>query len=606
MFIRYFIIIFLFIFTPLSAENIDFSNTNQNVWDKSEIYVDSNFLSFIDVKNNAKFKSNTLEHFNLGFVKDKSVWIKLIFENKTEREISNILEVKNPLLEKVVLYNNDKKTIRGMLHTQQNQTTINPSFELTLKPSEIATYYLHISNKTTALRFALLLKDKELFLHDDYVQQTLIMIFFGIIISLLIYNAFIYFFTKNRAYLYYSFYLSALLYQQLTYLGITPLFFSKSFVHIDNLIVVLKVNIMYIMAAIFAQSFLQTINYPTINRVYKYIIFIAIIEIPLFGTQSFYYPEVGILTGLFFVIFNIYAGVYIYLDGYKQARFFVVGWSILVIIFTLMILDGLGVISIMYKYSNLIMYFTALEALVLSLAFSDHYRILRKEKDIADEKLVQTLKDSKKTIEKEITIQTIELSSALRSNKTLLKELQHRTKNNLQLISSLVRMQADHSESIVKEKFKELERRIQAIAKTHQMLYLKDDLQYINMQEYIYELCSDIEDGFSDKNIEFIIEVKGVQMPFREASYIGLVVNELVTNSIKYANIDTIVIVVDMYKEKNKYLLKISDNGKGYEISHVNKGIGLCLVRALVEDQLDGSMTVKNGNGVKYMIEYKI
>ncbi|MEA2091241.1 MAG: 7TM diverse intracellular signaling domain-containing protein [Campylobacterota bacterium] len=605
-FIKYFIIVFLLIFSSLSANIIDFSKANQNILDKSKIYIDDSYLNFKDIKDNNQFKANTLKHLNLGFVSDKSLWIKVVFENQTDSEISRVLEIKNPLLEKVVLHGDNRKVTRGMLHTKSKQTTINPSFDITLSPHSVATYYLHITNKTTALRFGLFLKDKESFLHDDYVQQTLVMIFFGIIIALLIYNTLLYVFTNNRAYIYYSLYLSALLYQQLTYLGITPLWFPESFVHVDNLIVIFKVNIMYILAAIFAQSFLQTSNYPKISKIYRYIIFIAIIEIPIFGTQNFYYPEVGILTGLIFVLFNIYAGIYIYLDGYKQARFFVVGWAILAIGFILMIFDGLGVISIMHKYSNLIMYSTALEAIVLSLAFTDHYKILREAKKKADAELLDALKNSKTIIEKEIFAQTKELHSALDSNKILLKELQHRTKNNLQLIISLVRMQADSSETVVKDKLLNLEGRIAAISKTHQLLYLEDDLQHINMDEYIYELCSDIEDGIVDKNIRFVIEVREIYMPFREASYIGLIINELVTNSIKYADIGSIVIVIEMIKDKNSYLLKIRDNGKGYDFNHKSSGMGLTLVRALVENQLSGSMRVENKNGVTYMIEYKI
>ena len=252
------------------------------------------------------------------------------------------------------------------------------------------------------------------------------------------------------------------------------------------------------------------------------------------------------------------------------------------------------------------MYSTALEALVLSLAFTDHYNILRRAKKKADAELVDALENSNTMIEQEISKQTKELCSALESNKTLLKELKHRTKNNLQLIISLVRMQADSSEKVVKDKLLNLEGRIRAISKTYQMLYLEDNLQQINMDEYIYELCSDIEDGFIGQDIRFIIEIREVYMPFREASYVGLIINELVTNSIKYVDIGSIVIVIEMIKDKNNYTLKIRDNGKGYDINTKSQGMGLTLVRALVEEQLDGRMRVENKNGVIYMLEYKI
>ena len=61
-----------------------------------------------------------------------------------------------------------------------------------------------------------------------------------------------------------------------------------------------------------------------------------------------------------------------------------------------------------------------------------------------------------------------------------------------------------------------------------------------------------------------------------------------------------------MLQEKNRYQLKISDNGKGYEVAHENSGLGLSLVRTLVQEQLDGTIIMENKNGVTCMIEYKI
>lgn len=605
-FVKYFTIISLFS-SFLSAQVIDGFSDNQNILAKSEIYIDSNNLSLREIKMIDRFQSNHLEHFNIGFVRDKSVWIKITINNITDKNISRVLVVKNPLLEKVVLYAGNKKSVRGMLHVEKKQTTLNPSFEISIAPNRSCIYYVNIINKTTALQFDLLLKSKETFLYDEYTQEALIMIFLGIIVAILIYSLFLYLFTRSKAYMYYVFYLSALVFVQLTYLGITPLIFCKTFVSIDNLMVVLKVNIMYIMAAIFAQSFLQTINYPTLNKIYRYIIIIALVEIPIFGTQSFYYPEIAVLSGFVFVIYNIFAGVYIYLDGYKQARFFVAGWSIVAIGFILMIVDSLGLVSVMYRFPNLIMYSIALEALILSFAFTDSAIILTKEKERSDKKLLENMQNSKRVIEKEILLQTKELTNALENKKTILNELQHRTKNHLQLIVSLVRMQADRSEHVVKEKFQQLEWRIRAIAKTHEVLYFKDDLQQINMNEYIDELCSGIEDANDGKDIRFMLEIREIYMPFREAGYVGLIINELVTNSIKYAGTGAIVIVIEMNKDNNNYLLEIRDNGIGYEFkTDKSQGMGITLVKTLVQSQLDGSLKVENKNGMIYLIEYKI
>jgi two-component sensor histidine kinase len=600
-------IILSIVLVPLFGASIEINKTQQNILKECEIYVDAKNRNFEQIKAKNNFTKIDKEHLNLGFTKNKIAWIRFTLQNNSKQEILKILEVKNPLLEKVSLYYADKVDIKGMLYVDAMQTNIQPAFEIILAPKSLQTYYLKIENRTTSLRFGLFLKDKNVFLSEELHQQLQIFLFLGILLSLFAYNLLLSFYTKEKSYLLYSLYLFALLFQQLTYLGITPLIFSKTFVTLDTLIVVLKVNIMYIFAALFAQSFLQTQKYKKIDTIYKWIVKLAILEIPLFGTPWFYYPEIGIVTGLFFVLFNIVAGVYIYLDGYKQARLFVIGWSVLIFGFVAMILDGLGLISIMHKIPNIIMYLTALEAFILSLAFTDRYIILQKLKNKTDNMLLAEINDRQKTIEAEIQKQTKELSESLENKKTLLKELHHRTKNNLQLILSIIRLQTDHAQPIVKQKLKELQNRIIAISKTYQMLYPKNDLQHIVMQDYLDELCSDITDGFSHKEMKFQINAPKIVMPLREAVYVGLIVNEAVTNSIKYSNSAKLFIEIKMQEADGKFFLSIKDNGQGYDINNINKNtIGTALIKTLAEQQLDGTLTIENQEGVCYMIEYRL
>ncbi|NPA59898.1 MAG: hypothetical protein GXO30_05480, partial [Epsilonproteobacteria bacterium] len=482
----------------------------------------------------------------------------------------------------------------------------NTIFKLSLDSKEFKTYYLKVQNKTTSLKFGLFLKEEVVFLYDEYTKRSLMDVFFTIIIMLLMYNLTLLFYTKNKTYFLYAFYLATLISQQATYLGLTQLYMPSWFVYYDDLSVVFKVNMVFIAAAFFAKSFLETKNYPKINTIYNIIISAGFLEIFLLGMPSFYYPEIGIVTAFSFVIFNMYAGFYVYISGYKQARFFVVGWSFLVIGFIVMIFDSLGIITVMHKVSNIIMFLTAFEAVVLSLAFLDRYMILKQEKEQINKILLNTLNEKQIEIELQINKKTKDLCDALENKKILLKELQHRTKNNLQLILSLIRMQSDGSSEGVKHKFKNLEGRISAIAKSHQLLYLKDDLQKINMDEYINELCNDLE-NLSEKELIIDIQARQIYMPLREASYIGLIINELITNSIKYVNLTNIIISIDMLKNGAKYLLIVKDNGNGFEYDKLSsEGIGLKLVQILVESQLGGNLEIQIKDGCRYMIEFQL
>jgi two-component system, sensor histidine kinase LadS len=602
--IVFFLFFFLF-YSTLNANPIDFSKNNETLLEKAEIYIDTKDQNFLQIKKSAVFTRIHQKHINLGFVRDTTLWIRLEFFNSSAKEVKKILEVKNPLLEEVVLYTDGTQIEKGSLNVGSRKNTRNTIFHLHLDTNENKVYFIKVKNATTALRLGLSLKEKFQFLDDEYYQQLLVYIFFTIVTMLFIYNISLFVYTRENTYGYYCLYLGTLMFQQATYLGITQMYMPQWFIDYDNLGVLFKVNIMYITAALFAKSFLQTKKYPKLDKIYNTIIIISILEIPIFGTPYFYYPEVGILTALFFIIYNMYAGYYIYKQGYKQARLFVIGWSFLVVGFLLMILDGLGLISVMQNIFNLIMFLIAVEAMVLSLAFVDRYVILRAEKQMADALLVDEYKNRQAVIEEQIKEQTISLSKALETKQTLLKELHHRTKNNLQLISSLVRMQADSSSKELKEKLNDLDRRINAISKTHQMLYLKDDLERIDMHQYISELYNDLV-MTCNKKIEAKIDVKNLFIHLREASYIGLIVNELITNSIKYVEKEKIEIYIGMYNEGDRYFLTLGDNATIKQSDLKTDGLGIKLVKTLVEHQLEGKVKIKVEDGLKYMIEFEL
>lgn len=592
-------------FTSLYASKIDFTKESQEILSSSTFYVDTQNRSFEQIRTKP-FSPTNSSHINLGFIRDTTLWIRLDFYNEQSRELSRILEVQNPLLESATLYSSTKLLEEKTLCTHSEKKTLNTSFEITLKPYELKTVYIELKNSTTALRVGLYLKERERLFRDEHLRQAKIFFFFGILFILFAYTTTLYIYTKEKSYMFYAAYLLSLIAQQSTYLGVSQMFLPVWLMYYDNLAVVLKVNIFYITAALFAKSFLQTRKYPLLDKIYNSIIIIALIEIPIVGFPGFYYPEVAILTGFIFILFNMFVGVYVYIDGYKQARFFVVGWSFLVVGFTLMILDGLGLISFMHKVPNLIMYLTAVEAILLSLAFIDKYIILKEQKERGDELLLEELRQRQNVIETEIQKQTKHLNSALENEQIILRELQHRTKNNLQLILSLTRMQADSASEEGKGYLKNLESRINAIAKTHEMLYLKDDVRYISMNEYIEELCSDLE-HLSKKELVFQIEARQIFMPIKEASYLGLILNELITNSIKYVKLSNIIFSIEVFKVDSSYRFEVKDNGQCYDYQNTSRdSLGLKLVNTLVKDQLDGEISVERKNGCIHIIKFQL
>ncbi len=572
----------------------------------ARVLVCANDNSIDVVKKSKEFKKQNSRHINLGFSPKSTVWIKLKFKNKDNQKLSRVIKVDNPLLEEVTFYSSKDgylPHVRGMLHAEKY---LYPVFALDFQSQEKIEVYIKIKNRTTGLQFGLDLLKQSSLDKTDRSEQLFIVFFIGVLSAFFIYSLVLYLYTRDISYLLYSLYLFFLMFQQLTFVGFLPLYTSEEFAYIDNLLVVPKVAFMIISAALFAKNFLKTKNYRVLNRIYNYFILFLILQIPLFGTQWLYLPEVTVLTGFLFVIFNTFCGFYVYFHGNKQARFFIVGWIFLIIGYLVMIFDSLGLISIMYYFPQLILFLTAIEALFLLLAFVDKINILDAQKKELNQVLLDEMTNRHGLIEKEVKQKTQELNMAVEEKTTLLRELHHRVKNNLQLILSIIRLQRyDTKDKEVVEQFKKLELRVKSVAKTHEMLCASDDIARVDMNEYVVELCEEIKRGFTRENIEIRYDI-GLNLPLCKAVYLGLIINELVTNSIKHAFDESGgVINISLKEVGEKYVLCTRDSGKGYKNSEIKeKTLGLRLVDSLVLNQLDGTISSPIEGHNRYIISF--
>lgn len=602
--IIFFLLLSLFV-TLANATPIDINQNSDDLLHKSSLLIDRDNLHFIDITKKNFLIHNAKKNLNLGLLRDTTLWIKLEFYNDTDKNVSKILQVRNPLLESVSLYTTHSKIRKTLLDKKKSQE-LHTTFSLSIPPKGVKTYYLKVKNTTTALRLGITLKDNLLYLQEQYQEKLVIFIFFTIISMLIFYNLLLYFYSKEKSYIFYAFYLFALLFQQSTYLGITQMYLPEWFVYYDNLSVVFKVNLLYITATIFARSFLKTKKYRKIDTIYKLFLLLGIIEIPLFGLPWLYYPEVAIATALVFVFFNMFASIYIYRQGFTQARLFVLGWFFQLIGFTLMILDGLGLITVMDKIPDIVMFFTSIEAILLSLAFVDMYAILKRDKESSDKKLFKELHNRQQIVEAEIIKATAQLHTSLENEKNLLKELHHRTKNNLQLILSLIRMQSSKLDEKAKAHCLDLENRINTIAQTQQILYLNNNLQEIDMSEYITTLCTHLE-SLSPKKISYLIDIPKLSMPVKEAGYLGLILNELLTNSIKYVDKDEVHIKIYLSQKEHEYTFIYEDNSKGFDKEKLKgNSLGLQLVTTLVQIQLEGELYMEHKERVYFNIRFSL
>ncbi|MDI3483811.1 MAG: two-component system, sensor histidine kinase PdtaS [Methanobacteriaceae archaeon] len=196
------------------------------------------------------------------------------------------------------------------------------------------------------------------------------------------------------------------------------------------------------------------------------------------------------------------------------------------------------------------------------------------------------------------------LKKALIEKETLLKEIHHRVKNNLQIIISLINLQAQKED---KELLKETTNRIRAIARVHEKIYQSEDLASINLKEYIKDIISELKATYKLPRIKFNIQVQDIKLTINQAIPCGLIINEALTNSMRHAFPDKEgTITVKAYKSRDSINLIMEDDGIGFPEGFKPEEcetMGMRLIYTLTR-QIDGEIKIKGEKGVK--IELKI
>jgi len=230
---------------------------------------------------------------------------------------------------------------------------------------------------------------------------------------------------------------------------------------------------------------------------------------------------------------------------------------------------------------------------------------------IKDEKgqIIGSMGVSRDITEKKETEEKIRQS--LREKEVLLKEVHHRVKNNLQVISSILNLQSSYvTDEKTLDLFRESQNRIKSMSFIHEILYQTKDFSSINFSDYVVNLTNNLFHSYSrNNNISLKLNVGNVFLNLDLAIPCGLVINELISNALKYAfpgqKKGTINISI---KQAEEFItIEIADNGAGLpkNVDYRNtESLGLQLVMTLVE-QLEGDIVLDNSKGAKYKIVFR-
>jgi two-component sensor histidine kinase len=205
-----------------------------------------------------------------------------------------------------------------------------------------------------------------------------------------------------------------------------------------------------------------------------------------------------------------------------------------------------------------------------------------------------------------------QLQASLNEKEILLKEIHHRVKNNLQIISSLLRLQLKNLEdAAVSGLFNECQNQIQSMALIHDQLYRNHDLSHINCYEYIRNLVKHLFrcHGVTDSAIQFTLDIDNIFLSIDQAIPWGLIINELVTNALKYAFPNAQgQLWIRFTQIENAFVLTVSDNGIGIPASTDicnTTTLGMNIVCTLTE-QLNGHIRLESDSGTTFHITFPV
>lgn len=224
----------------------------------------------------------------------------------------------------------------------------------------------------------------------------------------------------------------------------------------------------------------------------------------------------------------------------------------------------------------------------------------------------QSLDFQVKKISNELNFSLKQNEELHKENELLFKQVHHRVKNNLAFTIGLIELQQKEIKDKKSKKIlKDIQERIFIIELLHKKLFESEDLNQIDLKEYVASLVNDIEQRYKMKNKVFVdIQIENIYLDIEKTLPCALILNELITNAFLYAwnDKDEAKLKISMLKEEDEYILKIHDNGKGLDKKidiYSSSTLGLRLINSIAKLQLKGSLKYKNKKGAFFKVVFK-
>lgn len=556
----------------------------QDILSRSMIYIETEANSTIEdvIEEPRHFRTSRQEKLDLGF-SDAQVWIRFALKNETDSMIRPVLVLDNPMLDHIDLYRIDGSEVlwsrqNGLLTDYDFKGALDFSFELEIPPGATQEFMLRVQTAGCALYFKATVMSKEESVFKEFHHQLMLSLFLGLVIGLIIYNLFIFFFTRDIIYLYYIGYQVSVILNYLSYTTISKHLLEPGLIAIDAFWGIYYLMGIMTFMLLFTRSLLQLQDSRWIDIGIK--TFLALIGLLLVFTASdCCYPiEMSVYLSLSSSLYLLAVSLYMWHLGRPNALYIILGWGVSLFGSISLLLYQLGLASYVESLPYLYESTVAFEAILFSIILARRLNHTR-------------------TVAKALDIQ-----------KLLTKEMHERVKDNMQLIIFLYRLKfSGIKDMALGNRLIENENNIIAMSTIHDALYVPEDLDHLDTQLYFQKLIEMYRQNMGDAEITIDYSCS-VELPVQQAIHCGIILNELVTNAIKYAFEPGMkgTISIALYAQGPKTVFEIKDDGVGFDQAMKKDTFGLMLVKALAQGELHASVRLDSSAGSAYRFEWEL
>ena len=585
--LKYLISIFLFInFLYANSSTLVLENGfsfNEN-FEISYLKDSSNELNIQEIANSNDFQKHS-NKFSLGYLKD-TIWIKVDLKNKSSKE-DFILSLNEHFYEKANMHYFDKsenlwKTLKNGVFTpikERNIETSKLAFNFKIQQNSSQTIFVELKAKYPYFGNIAVYSKDYFFASRILNIDSFFILQFGILLIIIIFNLFLWLSLKEKVYIYYLGYTFFALVYLINISGILIYFDLQHYMY--------KLHFSVSLCIIFLALF--SIEYFEANKYFKASVFVIKILILLLFLFAFmmvavsYSPWNNFMNHLITLILItlIISSIKIYRKGQYFLKYYIFAISIYFSSVIIFILFVTGILEYNYFYRYAYLYFLSLEIIVFALILSNRYNIIKNEQIKIQNELISLQVNQNRLLENEVKKKTLKLTKLVKERELLVKEVFHRVKNNFHVITAFLWFESKKEGN--KNRFIELINRIKSMSLIHEYLCSSKDLINIDLKEYIDELVKTIIQTYSISTLQINTNIEKINIEFENMMSLGIIANEIISNSIKHHQKEKpIILDITCYKKNDSVFLIIVDNGIGFDENIQNIGLGLELIKDFI------------------------